>query len=101
MPPASRAIQKNIPGYNPAREDVPTVVAADTAPLSRSDRAEFAGLNIEYKTDPNLRRRDRGEFARSRGKVGDPGPAQMPGGRRTRRRKTRRSLQRKSHKNRR
>ncbi len=69
---------------------------ADRTPLSRAQRAAVTRVHIEDDTDPNERETMKREFKLAQG-IGAMPPVVLPGG--TRRR--RRSLQRKTRKNRR
>ena len=80
----------------PPRKTSEAIRMADRTPLNRAQRAAVAGLHIEYKTDPNERKTMEREFKLAQG-IGAMPPVERPGG--TRRR--RRSLQRKTRKNRR
>ena len=80
------------------RENIVRIRRADRAPLSRSQRAEYAEINVDEPTDPNERNMWVTEYKLTRGVGQETTAAKVQGGRKTRRRK---SLQRKTRKNRR
>ncbi len=79
------------------RQNIVVVRRADRAPLSRTQRAEYAEINADEPTDPNERNMWVTEYKLTRGVGQETTATKVQGGRKTRRR----SLQRKTRKNRR
>jgi hypothetical protein len=80
------------------RENIVAIRRTDRTPLTRRQRAELSELNAEVNTPPDERNLWTTEYKLAR-KIGqDSSPTKIQGGRRKTRR---RSLQRKSRKNRR